>query len=71
MCVKWNGGGCLFSVTVRRVEGERKRESVCVCERESVCVRERERERVLNISLITRKKLSVIFGCYWCFFAWY
>ncbi len=21
VCVKWNGGGCLFSVTVRRVEG--------------------------------------------------
>ncbi len=25
MCVKWNGGGCLFSVTVRRVEGGRGR----------------------------------------------
>ncbi len=26
VCVKWNGGGCLFSVTVRRVEGGRGRE---------------------------------------------
>ncbi len=26
VCVKWNGGGCLFSVTVRRVEGGRERE---------------------------------------------
>ncbi len=25
VCVKWNGGGCLFSVTVRRVEGGRGR----------------------------------------------
>ncbi len=26
VCVKWNGGGCLFSVTVRRVEGGRGRD---------------------------------------------
>ncbi len=38
MCVKWNGGGCLFSVTVRRVEGGRERE------------RERERERQTNMA---------------------
>ncbi len=25
VCVKWNGGGCLFSVTVRRVEGGERR----------------------------------------------
>ncbi len=25
VCVKWNGWGCLFSVTVRRVEGGRGR----------------------------------------------
>ncbi len=27
VCVKWNGGGCLFSVTVRRVEGGRDRQT--------------------------------------------
>ncbi len=26
VCVKWNGGGCLFNVTVRRVEGGRGRD---------------------------------------------
>ncbi len=50
-------------------ERERERERERAREREE---RERDREererRLLNISLITRKKLSVIFGCCWCFF---
>ncbi len=54
VCEKWNGGGCLFSVTVRRVERERERE--------------RERETFKRIFNHQKKKLSVIFGCYWCFF---
>ncbi len=49
VCVKWNGGGCLFSVTVRRVEGERERE--------------RERERDLTKWKNTRLRPCIHNAC--------